>query len=287
MNAVIAPKLSTTNHSSDAVGLKYVYPVISRRVGGLSIGINFNTNNSCNWRCIYCQVPDLKIGVAPEIDFRLLEQELRFFLDYVLNGDFYDHFSVDRDNRAIKDIAIAGNGEPTSLKKFSEAVTLIGKIAEESGVFPGSDYVLITNGSLLHQTRVQHGLMQLREFGGQVWFKLDSATEEGKRFINNSAQSCAAGLRNLILSAKLCPTKLQICLFDYDKQGLLAKERHAFLALLKTIKQETNVRQVMLYTIARLSLQPESGRLKKMPIEIMNAFADEIRLLGYEVSVSA
>ena len=61
-------KLSTTCHRSDIVGLKYVYPVISRRMGGLSIGINFNTNNACNWRCIYCQVPGLTLGAAPEID---------------------------------------------------------------------------------------------------------------------------------------------------------------------------------------------------------------------------
>ena len=100
-------KLTTTNHRSDIVGLKYVYPVISRRIGGLSIGINFNTNNACNWRCIYCQVPDLKIGVAPEMDFQLLENELRFFLDDVLNGDFYERFQVNEDKRVIKDIAIA------------------------------------------------------------------------------------------------------------------------------------------------------------------------------------
>ena len=38
-------KLTTINHATDVVGLTYVYPVISRRVGGLSVGINFNTNN--------------------------------------------------------------------------------------------------------------------------------------------------------------------------------------------------------------------------------------------------
>jgi len=71
--------LKTTNHNRDIVGLKYVYPVLSRRAGGLSIGINFNTNNACNWRCIYCQVPDLTIGAAPEIDFQLLEKECGSF----------------------------------------------------------------------------------------------------------------------------------------------------------------------------------------------------------------
>ena len=283
----MALKLTTSNHRSDSVGLTYVYPVISRRMGGLSIGINFNTNNACNWRCIYCQVPDLKIGAAPDLDFQLLEQELRFFLGDVLQGDFYERFQVDADKRMIKDIAIAGNGEPTSLKEFARAVELIGNIATETGVFPHSNYVLITNGSLIHHTKVQAGLTILKSFGGEVWFKLDSATEQGRALINNSGQSNKASLENLLLSAKLCPTKLQTCLFDYDKQGFSAHERQAFLDLLSAIKKTGCVLQkIMLYTIARPSLQPEAARLAPLPAEILNDFADDIRLLGFEVSVN-
>ena len=256
-------------------------------MGGLSIGINFNTNNACNWRCIYCQVPDLKIGAAPDIDFQLLEQELRFFLNDVLNGDFYERFQVDADKRVIKDIAIAGNGEPTSLKDFAKAVELIGKIATEVGVFPHSNYVLITNGSLIHQTKVQAGLTILKSYGGEVWFKLDSATEQGKALINNSGQSCKTSLKNLLLSAQLCPTKLQTCLFNYDNQGFSTQERLAYLDLLKTIKASgCAVQQIMLYTIARPSLQPEAAKLAPLPAEILNEFAGDIRLLGFDVSVS-
>ena len=278
--------LTVSNHNRDVVGLKYVYPVLSRRAGGLSIGINFNINNACNWRCIYCQVPDLKIGAAPDLDFQLLEDELRFFLDDVLNGDFYQRFQVDEDKRVIKDIAISGNGEPTSLKDFDKAVALIGAIATELGVLPHSHFVLITNGSLVHQSKVQDGLRKLKEYGGEVWFKLDSATDEGRALINNAGQSCKAGVENLLLCAKVCPTKLQICLLDYDKQGLSSKERMAFISLLKMIKESVSLKGVMLYTIARPSLQPESSRLEKMSPEIMNEFAGEIRCLGFDVSVS-
>jgi len=280
-------KLTTTNHCSDIVGLKYVYPVISRRMGGLSIGINFNTNNACNWRCIYCQVPGLKAGAAPEMDFKLLEDELRFFLDDVLNGDFYQRFQVDEDKRVIKDIAIAGNGEPTSLKEFARAIELIGKIATEAGVFPGSNYVLITNGSLVHQAKVQAGLKILNSYGGEVWFKLDSATEEGRALINNTAQSCKASVKNLMLSATLCTTKLQTCLVDYDKQGLSDKEKQAYLDLLRDIKKSgCNLQGVMLYTMARPSLQPEAPLLAPLALEVLNTFADEIRVLGFDVAVS-
>jgi wyosine [tRNA(Phe)-imidazoG37] synthetase (radical SAM superfamily) len=280
-------KLTTTNHCSDIVGLKYVYPVISRRMGGLSIGINFNTNNACNWRCIYCQVTDLKIGAAPDMDFKLLEDELRFFLDDVLKGDFYERFQVDEDKRSIKDIAIAGNGEPTSLKEFARAVELIGKVATEVGVFPRSNYVLITNGSLVHQPRVQSGLKILSAYGGEVWFKFDSASEEGRALVNNTAQSCLASVNNLMISSKLCTTKLQTCIFDYDDQGFSEKEKRTYLDLLKDIKNRgCNLQAILLYTIARPSQQPEAIRLKPISVEILNNLAADIRFLGFDVSVN-
>lgn len=34
----------------------YVYPVISRRSGGLSVGINLNPDKVCNFDCVYCEV---------------------------------------------------------------------------------------------------------------------------------------------------------------------------------------------------------------------------------------
>jgi wyosine [tRNA(Phe)-imidazoG37] synthetase (radical SAM superfamily) len=282
----MASTLTTINHSRDVAGLKYVYPVLSRRAGGLSIGINFNTNNACNWRCVYCQVPDLQVGAAPEMDFQLLEDELRFFLDDVLKGDFYERFLIPDGNRVIKDIAISGNGEPTSLKEFDRAVALIGEIAAEIGVVPQSNFVLITNGSLVHQSRVQAGLKKLREYGGEVWFKFDSATEAGRRLINNAKQSYQASLENLMLSARSCPTRLQTCLLDYDKRGLSEEEKQAYLDMLKTIKKHVSLKGIMLYTIARPSMQPEAVLLEKLSFETLNAFADEIRQLGFDVSVS-
>jgi len=127
----------------------------------------------------------------------------------------------------------------------------------------------------------------LKSYGGEVWFKLDSATEEGRALINNAAQSLMASIENLMLSADLCTTKLQTCLFDYDQQGLSDKEKRAYLELLARIKNKgCNLQQVMLYTIARPSLQPEAIKLVPLPLETLNAFADDIRNLGYDVAVS-
>lgn len=281
------PTLTTTDHSRDIAGLNYIYPVISRRAGGLSIGVNFNTNNACNWRCVYCQVPNLTIGTAPDLDFKLLGDELRFFLNNVLHGDFYQRFNMDENQRVIKDIAISGNGEPTTLQDFAKAVELIGKIATEMGVFPHSHFVLITNGSLVHLPRVQQGLQALKNYGGEVWFKLDSATDQGRALINNCAQSWQASLKNLTLSASLCPTKLQTCLFKYNEAGFSAVEQEALLSLLQIIKNDTPVTTVMLYTLARASLQPEANLLKKLSLDELSVFAAKIKALGFQVSINA
>jgi wyosine [tRNA(Phe)-imidazoG37] synthetase (radical SAM superfamily) len=280
-------KLTTTNHDRDIAGLKYIYPVISRRAGGLSIGVNFNPNNACNWRCIYCQVPDLVAGNAPKMDFDLLAAELRFFLPQVLHGDFFQQYGLEPKLQIIKDIAISGNGEPTNLKKFAQAVKLIGEIAFEFNVFPSSKFVLISNGSLLHQAEVQAGLQALAHYQGELWFKLDSATEQGRKLINNTGQSQQKLLANLKIASGLCTTKLQTCMLHYQDKVWSSSEKQAYLQFLRVLQQENiPIREIMLYSLARLSLQPEAESLQKADPEEMAAFAADIKALGYNVSVS-
>ncbi|MCF6203639.1 MAG: radical SAM protein [Methylococcaceae bacterium] len=281
-------KLTTINHDRDNVGLKYIYPVISRRAGGLSIGINVNINNACNWRCVYCQVPDLVRGAAPEMDFQLLERELRFFLRQVLEGDFFDKYNVSQSLRVIKDIAISGNGEPTSLKGFDRVIELVGKIALEMGVLPKSHFVLISNGSLINQLDVQASLKKLNNYQGEVWFKLDSATENGRRLINDSKLTTEKMMNNLRVSTRLCATSIQTCMMDYLDEDKAKREREAYIELLKSIKEESiAIKKIMLYTLARPSFQPEAGEIKKLDDKQMEKFANKIKKLDYfDVSVS-
>src|SRR5690606_30971451 len=121
-----ANPLSVTDHDRASAGLRYVYPVVSRRAGGVSIGINLNVNNACNWRCISCQVPDLARGAPPPVNLALLRLELEGFLDEVLQGDFLQK-RVEPAARRLNDIALSGNGEPTSAAEFPRVVQVIGE----------------------------------------------------------------------------------------------------------------------------------------------------------------
>ena len=170
--------LNATDHNRDSAGLRYVYPVVSRRAGGVSVGINLNTNNACNWRCIYCQVPNLTRGIAPPVDLALLENELRSFLHELLHGDFMQR-RVPEGARRINDIALSGNGEPTSAEEFTLVIELVAKLKQELQLPSEIKLVLISNGSLIYRENVQHGLRRMAQINGEVWFKLDRASEAG------------------------------------------------------------------------------------------------------------
>ncbi len=278
--------LKTTDHRRDIAGMTYVYPVVSRRAGGVSVGVNLNPNNACNWRCIYCQVPNLTRGAAPKIDLGQLEAELRSLLRDIVHGRFMQDY-VPEGARRLNDIALSGNGEPTSAREFVAVIDLIGRLMGELALVGKIKLVLITNGSLIGRQNVQRGLTHMAALGGEVWFKLDSATRAGIRRINGSEQTPAKALKNLERAAGLCPTWIQTCVFALDGQAPGPEERSAYLALLEqALKLETPPRGVLLYGLARPSMQPEAARLSPLPQHWLDDFAADIRRLGLEVKAS-
>ena len=278
--------LSISDHSREAAGLTYVYPVISRRAGGVSVGINLNPNNACNWRCIYCQVPNLKRGAAPAIDLRKLDSELRGFLRELLVGDFMES-KVRPEARRLNDIAISGNGEPTSSMQFAEVVDLIAKVIDDCGLKNKIKLVLITNGSLMHRATVEKGLLKMKNINGEVWFKLDSATAAGTRRINGVQRTPEKTLQDLRIAVSLCPTWLQTCVFALDGKPPSSAERAAYLNFISDLKQnKVQVEGVLLYGLARPSMQPEAPRLSALPKEWLDEFAHAIRSAGLQVRVS-
>ncbi len=279
-------ELNVSDHDRNSAGLRYVYPVISRRAGGVSVGINLNTNNACNWRCIYCQVPDLKKGSAPAVDLALLEIELRGFMNELLHGQFMQQ-RVPESSRRINDIAISGNGEPTSSAEFTQVIELIGNVVRDMGLSEILKVVLITNGSLMYRDEVQRGLRLMAQMRGEVWFKVDRASSAGMAVINDSKISMDKVRHSLMTSISMCPTWLQTCWFALDGNPPSIQDEDDFLKLLiELIQSGSKPAGVLLYTIARPSCQPEANRLSALPVQALQQFADKIRGLGLEVKVS-
>ncbi|MCA1926771.1 MAG: radical SAM protein [Thiobacillus sp.] len=283
--------LTPANHDRDSAGMTYVYPVVSRRAGGVSVGINLNPNNACNWACVYCQVPDLQRGTAPAIDLALLESELRTMLADILQGDFMQT-RVPEGARRLNDVALSGNGEPTSAREFPEVVDLAGQVMAEFGLAGTAarapvKLVLITNGSLADRPRVQTGLARMAAMNGEVWFKYDSATSSGMRTVNQTRISAQKQFERLAAAARLCPTWLQTCVFATDGTPPAAEETAAYLDAVARIRREQIPLQgVLLYGLARPSMQPQASRLSALPADWLERFADAIRAAGLPVKVS-
>ena len=278
--------LTPINHDRDIAGMTYVYPVVSRRASGVSIGVNLNPNNACNWACVYCQVPDLKRGTAPPVDLARLEAELRAMLHDVVHGDFMQT-QVPEGMRRLNDIALSGNGEPTSAREFAAVVEVIGRLITEYDLRGKIKLVLITNGSLIDRPQVQAGLRAMANLHGEVWFKLDSASVGGMRVINQTRIAPDKAFARLKVSAALCPTWLQTCVFAQDGAAPSEAEQAAYLQLVRRIREEQiPVQGVLLYGLARPSMQPQAPRLSALPVAWLEAFAQKIRAAGLPVKVS-
>ena len=278
--------LTPVNHDRDSAGMTYVYPVVSRRAGGVSVGVNLNPNNACNWACVYCQVPGLTRGTAPDIDLAQLEAELRAMLTDILHGDFMQT-RVPEGVRRLNDIALSGNGEPTSAKAFPQVIELIGRVMADFDLIGKIKLVLITNGSLIDRPRVLDGLAKMAALNGEVWFKFDSATASGMRTTNQTRISPDKQFERLKIAAALCPTWLQTCVFALDGKPPGAVEQAAYLAAVTRIREQNiPIQGVLLYGLARPSLQPQANRLSALPAEWLNAFAGSIRAAGLPVKVS-
>ncbi len=281
-----ASQLTFQDHNRDVMGLTHVYPVVSRRAGGVSVGINLNTNNACNWACVYCQVPQLKRGNAPDIRMEVLKDELSLMLNALLQGDFLQKH-VPEPLRTFQDIAFSGNGEPTSSPQFEEAVRAVIEALKIHHLTGKIKLVLITNGSHALEPTVQRAMTLMSGANGEVWFKLDRGREEDVWHINRIHLNPAMILRRLSAAAAHCPTWVQTCMTSWDGKPPSDPEVQAYLDLMAAaLEQGTPLRGVLLYSLARPSLQPDAHRIGSLPLEWLEALGKRIVQMGLPVRIT-
>ena len=190
--------------------------------------------------------------------------------------------------RRINDIALSGNGEPTSAEEFAQVITLIARLRQELALPAAIKLVLITNGSLIFRENVQQGLRHMAQLNGEVWFKLDRASKEGMQRINDTRTSLAKVRENLTTAISLCPTWIQTCWFALDGAAPGQQDEDDYLEFVAALLRDgIRLQGVLLYTLARPSLQPEAPRLAALSQEQMENFASRIRALGVETKVAA
>ncbi|HVC49063.1 MAG TPA: hypothetical protein VND43_02725, partial [Burkholderiales bacterium] len=92
---------------------------------------------------------------------------------------------------------------------------------------------------------------------------------------------------NLSIAASLCPTWLQSCFFAIDNAPPSVMERQAYLEMIRAIKDNhIPVSGILLYGLARPSMQPDAARLSNLDSCWMESLAREIKDLGFPVKIS-
>ncbi len=275
--------LSTQDHSRNAFATRYVYPVVSRRSEGVSIGINLNVNNACNWRCVYCQVPNLKRGKPEHVDLKILETELQELLNNIRYGSFFEDF-VPPGSRRLNDIALSGNGEPTTCPQLIEVMDIIALVKANLLDDKAVKTILITNGSLLHAGANPVVLDKLSTQNGEIWFKLDRVGTKQRKLVNDVNISLSQIRKNLSLAAQHCETWVQTCFFALDGLTPDSNELAEYLNFLEQcVESSISLSGVMVYGPARQSYQPEAKRISRPSDEWFASICSEIRGLGLKV----
>jgi wyosine [tRNA(Phe)-imidazoG37] synthetase (radical SAM superfamily) len=228
--------------------------VLSRRSGGISIGVNLNPDKVCNFDCIYCQVDRVSQSEVRFVEMPALLAELEAMLQMVASGEIYEHPRF-RDTpehlQRLNDIAFSGDGEPTTYRNFDEIVS---QCAELKARIVGHEVklVLITNASMFHRPVVQRGLEMLDRNNGEIWAKLDAGTDEYYQLVERTTVPFQKVLENIMAAAKVRPIVIQALFMRISGEPPSVAEQEAFCDRLNEITAAGGrIKLVQVYTVAR------------------------------------
>ena len=232
----------------------YIYPVISRRSEGLSIGVNLNPDRRCNFNCIYCEVDRAGPARHRDVDIDMLTHELRQMVRIYQDGALFarEPFAGAPPKwRELKDISFSGDGEPTTCPVFEQAVQAVWHVREVLGL-KTTKLVLITNAACLDRPGVRRGILRMLTGEHEIWAKLDAGTPEYYRAVNRSRIPYANILRNIIETAIWCPLVIQSLFLRVCGEPPADAEIRAYASRLNKIRvQGGQILSLQLYTIAR------------------------------------
>jgi wyosine [tRNA(Phe)-imidazoG37] synthetase (radical SAM superfamily) len=264
-----------TRHFSD---FTFVYPVISRRSKGLSIGVNLNPDKVCNFDCIYCEVDRRIPGAVTEVDLRQMKDELTAMVRFAKDGGLAKEPKFDEVpwlTREVKDIAFSGDGEPTMIHNFAECVETVVEVQQSEGL-DETKIVLITDAAGLDKADVKRGLKLMDTHHGEIWGKLDAGTEDYYREVNRSNVKFDRILSNLLETARARPIIIQSLFLKVHGQAMPAAELDAYCGRLNDLTESGGqISEVHLYTVARPTPEAFATKLELAELENMAAAVRE------------
>jgi histidinol dehydrogenase len=251
-----------TNHREREKGV-IVYPVYSRRSGGLSVGINlFPDKKTCPFDCPYCEVFPFSTGAV--FLLKQMEEDLRIAIKDALEQSI-----------PIKDLCFSGNGEPSLSVAFPDALKMAANIRKE--LAPSAKLVLITNGTGLLQPSIFSMLAQaaIDEIALDIWLKLDAGTPEWYKKINRSSILFTELTEKIREFASLAPVTIQTMLCAIGGESPYQTEAQAWERLAMELAVTGNIRKVQVYGKARPA--PEDPLASPLPSSYLEQRAASLR----------
>ena len=172
--------------------------------------MNLNVDKVCNFDCVYCQVDRTELGQKEFVEIPRLVEEMEAMLELVVSGRIYEEpqlAATPTSLRRLNDIALSGDGEPTSYRNFDQIAQSFAAVRRRGPA--DLKLVLITNASMFHRPRVRRGLEILDANQGEIWAKLDVGTEAYYRRIVRSPIPFSRILDNLREAARVRPIVIQ------------------------------------------------------------------------------
>lgn len=281
-----------SQHSRHWQSNRYVYPVISRRSRGLSIGVNLNPDRVCNFDCVYCCVDRSdfvrgKPGGAkvPPVDLQVLGEELAHMVHLAVSGELLAQPPFDQTPahlRRLNDVAFSGDGEPTSFAGFGEACRVAAETLERQRL-AGVKIVVITNATLLHRPAVRAAMGYLDQHNGEIWAKLEAGDEEYYRLIERTNIPLSRVLENIARCGLEREIVIQSLFMRLHGQGPTPAQVEAYIQRLAELKARgARLRLVQVYTVARSTAE---AYVTALDADELEAIAARVRALGLAAEV--
>lgn len=272
-----------TQHSRSWQTNRYVYPVISRRSKGLSIGVNLNPDKVCNFDCIYCCVDRTVPSDTMHVALNVLRAELDHLLGLALSGRLFEQPPFDqtpRELRQLSDVAFSGDGEPTAFKQFGLVCRMVAELLESHGGH-GVKIVVITNATLLHRTPVAEAMEYLDHHQGEIWAKLDAGSEAYFRQVERSSIPMSRIMDNLAIAGRNRPIVIQSMFININGRPADEMEIDAYIQRLEElVERGCRIKRVQVYTVARATAEASVMPLSDAAIDAIGA---RVRRIGLEV----
>jgi wyosine [tRNA(Phe)-imidazoG37] synthetase (radical SAM superfamily) len=247
----------------DFLDNRFVYVVISPRARGLSIGINMNPNQFCNFDCAYCEVNRDLPAAEQELDVFVMAEELQKTLLLVRSGgirEFEPYRTLSADLLELRHVAFSGDGEPTLCPNFSEAVQ---KVIQVRARYRHSFFklALITNGARLDLPDVQNSLACFTS-DDEIWIKLDAGTQDYMDKINRSEIPLGNVIENILLTGRKRPVIIQSLFPLIEGQEPPLEEIDQYIRRLSELKSGgAEISLVQIYSATRPTPHSECGHL--------------------------